>query len=252
MKKNTLAAKIIDVPETKSTNKLLRELLINEKLPEFSLVKTGFQTAGRGQLGNSWESAKGKNLTFSLVVYPEFLPANRQFLISEITSLSIKQMLDEYTENITVKWPNDIYFKDSKICGMLIEIDLLGDKLCRSIIGIGLNINQEQFISNAPNPISLYQITGMKYSLDKILNRFIELFSNDYLSIKDGKHDAIETAYMNSLYRKDGFHTFKDKNGVFKASIFGIEPTGHLLLKLSSKEVRKYAFKEVSFIQKED
>jgi len=252
MKKNTLAAKIIDVPETASTNKLLRELLVNEKLPEFSLIKTGFQTAGRGQLGNSWESAKGENLTFSLVIYPEFLPANRQFLISEVTALSIKQMLDEFTENITVKWPNDIYFEDNKICGMLIENDLLGDKLCRSIIGIGLNINQKRFISNAPNPISLHQITGNTYSLDKLLDRFIELFRNDYQSIKDGKHDTVETAYMNSLYRKDGFHTFKDKEGEFKASIFGIEPTGHLILKLSSKEIRRYAFKEVSFVQEED
>ena len=100
---------------------------------------------------------------FSILLYPDFLPANRQFLISQIASLSVKETLEKYTDSVTVKWPNDIYWKDRKICGMLIENDLSGQHLYCSVVGIGLNINQEIFRSDAPNPISLTQITGKTY-----------------------------------------------------------------------------------------
>lgn len=110
--------------ETTSTNNYLRGLVGKEPLPEGSIVVTEYQTAGRGQVGNTWESEPGKNLMFSIILYPDFLPANRQFLISQIAALSVKETLDAYVDGITVKWPNDIYWHDQKICGMLIENDL--------------------------------------------------------------------------------------------------------------------------------
>lgn len=104
--------KIIRLAETDSTNNYLREQSAKARLPEGSLVIADFQTAGKGQVGNSWESEAGKNLMFSILLYPDFLPANRQFLISQIASLSVKETLEKYTDSVTVKWPNDIYWKD--------------------------------------------------------------------------------------------------------------------------------------------
>ena len=219
-----------------------------EQLPEGSVVVTDFQTAGRGQVGNSWESEGGRNLMFSVILYPDFLPANRQFLISQIAALSVKETLDQYTDDITVKWPNDIYWKDRKICGMLIENDLTGQSLFCSVIGIGININQQEFRSNAPNPVSLTQITGREYDLDEILNSFLERLYNRYLGLIREQEDEIRNDYMAALYRGKGFHAYRDEQGTFQARIRGIEPTGHLILELNDGEVRRYAFKEVSTV----
>lgn len=240
--------RFIRLKETTSTNNYLRGLVGKEQLPEGSVVVTDFQTAGRGQVGNSWESEGGRNLMFSVILYPDFLPANRQFLISQIAALSVKETLDQYTDDITVKWPNDIYWKDRKICGMLIENDLTGQSLFCSVIGIGININQQEFRSNAPNPVSLTQITGREYDLDEILNSFLERLYNRYLGLIREEEDEIRSAYMATLYRGDGYYPYKDEQGVFNARIHTIEPTGHLVLQLPGGELRRYAFKEVSVV----
>lgn len=239
---------VIEVDETASTNSYARGLLKERELPEGSLVITRFQTAGRGQAGNSWESEKDRNLTFSVVLYPEIIEAREQFLISQVCALSVKQTLDEFTDNITVKWPNDIYWKDRKICGMLIENDLAGHTIFCSVCGIGININQEKFISDAPNPVSLRQITGEEYDLAEMLSLFRRNFYNRYLLLLQGEKDEIRRQYRMSLYRGKGFYPYKDENGTFEAEIEDIEPMGHLLLRLRDGDVRRYAFKEVSVI----
>jgi BirA family transcriptional regulator, biotin operon repressor / biotin---[acetyl-CoA-carboxylase] ligase len=160
--------------ETTSTNSYLAELCDTQTCPELTSVYTAYQSAGRGQRGNSWESEAGANLLFSFVVYPEFLEARRQFLLSQITALALQEILSLYTEDIRIKWPNDIYWKDKKLCGTLIENDLTGTHIGRSISGTGVNLNQEQFISDAPNPVSLFQITGKRYDRRVILEQFME------------------------------------------------------------------------------
>lgn len=237
---------VIWLAETVSTNSYIRSLLKKQTLPEGSLVVTDFQTAGRGQAGNSWESEAGRNLTFSIVIYPETIAANEQFLISQITALSVKEALSEYTDNIRVKWPNDVYWNDRKICGMLIENDLAGYSIYCSVCGIGININQKEFISDAPNPVSLTQITGQEYDLKEVLTRFRHHFYQLYLELLQDKKESIRQQYRNALYRGEGFHTYKDDNGTFEAEIKDIEPTGHLILRLMDGETRRYAFKEVS------
>lgn len=249
MDNKNVAPRVIRVDETRSTNNYLRELLAKEVLPEGSLVIADFQTAGKGQVGNSWESEAGKNLMFSLLLYPDFLPANRQFLISQIASLSVKETLDAYVDGVTVKWPNDIYWKDRKICGMLIENDLSGRDLYCSVIGIGININQEVFRSNAPNPVSLLQITGKAYDREEVLSRFLDIFFRYYCLLLEEKEEEIRAAYMAALYRADGYHPYADKQGRFEACIYAIEPTGHLILQLPDGECRRYAFKEVSTLR---
>ncbi|WP_348724058.1 biotin--[acetyl-CoA-carboxylase] ligase [Parabacteroides goldsteinii] len=240
--------RIIRLEETTSTNNYLRGLVGKESLPEGSIVVTEYQTAGRGQVGNTWESEPGKNLMFSIILYPDFLPANRQFLISQIAALSVKETLDAYVDGITVKWPNDIYWRDKKICGMLIENDLTGHSLYCSVIGIGININQREFLSDALNPVSLVQITGREYDQEEILNSFLKRLYDRYLGLLQEKEEEIRSAYMAALYRGNGFHPYRDEQGVFQACILGIEPTGHLILKTDNGEVRRYAFKEVSVV----
>ncbi len=242
--------RILRVAETASTNSLLRELVIKESLAEGSVVVADFQTAGRGQIGNTWESEAGKNLMFSLVLYPTCIPANRQFLISQIAALSVKEALDLYADHITVKWPNDIYWKDKKICGMLIENDLTGTHISRSIAGIGININQEAFTSPAPNPVSLKQITGQSYSPEQILASIMRRIK-DYYALLQTENESVNSLiadrYTGSLFRKDGFHRYTDANGKFLARLLRVEPDGRLILEDQIGTERTYLFKEVQY-----
>lgn len=240
--------RIIRLQETISTNNYLREYLRKERLPEGSVVTAEYQSGGRGQTGNSWESEPGKNLLFSVVLYPDFMPANRQFLISQIASLAVKETLEHYTGHITIKWPNDIYQENKKICGMLIENDLTGSSIYCSVIGIGINLNQKVFISDAPNPVSLYQITGKESDKEEVLDCFLRIFYDYYLSLLQEKTIWIRERYMKALYRIDGYHLYKDEKGMFNARILDVEPTGHLILQLEDGESRRYAFKEVSYL----
>lgn len=247
-RKKEEAPRIRRVRETVSTNSLLREWMGEEKVPEGSVVVADFQTAGRGQIGNVWESEAGKNLTFSVALYPTCVAANRQFVISQIAALGVKETLDAYTGGVTVKWPNDIYWGDRKICGMLIENDLAGHDLRSSIIGIGINLNQEVFRGDAPNPISLIQIIQREVDREEVLDRFLSIFYGYYLSLSRGEGEGIGIRYQAALYRGDGYHRYRDGEGEFEARIHGIASTGHLLLALRDGRVRRYAFKEVSYV----
>jgi BirA family biotin operon repressor/biotin-[acetyl-CoA-carboxylase] ligase len=238
---------IIRLSETESTNKYLSDYLQEKRLPEGSAVIAEYQTAGRGQAG-SWESAEGENLTFSIVFYPEFLSAEAMFYMSMITALAVKDTLDEYTDDITVKWPNDIYWKDRKICGILIENSLLGYNINSSIIGIGLNVNQAIFISNAPNPVSLFMITKHLHDREVILHSIIKNLHHYYNEIKENKASEIHDKYKSALYRNSGFFTYRDASGSFDARIADIDPSGRIHLQLNDKSVRIYSFKEVEFI----
>lgn len=175
---------LIHISETNSTNSYLHTFCAKEKVEEFTTVVANFQTSGRGQRGNSWESEPYKNLLFSFVLFPEFLEARRQFLISQVVSLAIKEELDTYTTDISIKWPNDIYWKEKKICGILIENDLMGRNISQSIAGIGININQETFHSSAPNPVSLYQITGNQYDIFEVLRNIMLRIQSYYCQLQ--------------------------------------------------------------------
>lgn len=240
---------IIHIKETESTNSYLKELLSVEKLAEGTIVSTEHQIAGRGQRGNSWESEQGKNLTFSMVLYPLAIAVNEQFILSQVVSLGIKKALDKYTEGITIKWPNDIYWNEKKICGILIENALAENGFLHIIVGIGLNINQERFESDAPNPISLAQITGQEYNLNEILEEIREWIFAFYKEAELlGNYKTIQHFYHKSLFRKEGFHAYSDQRENFKAKIKEILPTGHLVLETSEGEIKTFAFKEVKYV----
>ena len=239
----------IDLPETESTNQFARGLL-----PESGaiLVSTDHQTAGRGQRGNSWEAEGGKNLLFSLIINPEGIPATEQFVICELISVAICEVLERYTPAIRIKWPNDIYHRDRKLCGILIEHDLEGAHLSRTIIGVGLNANQKNFVSDAPNPVSLYQILGheveRKPLLEKIVEHFMELYHQYTSPIPTLHRTALHERYTNLLYRRGKEAMYRDANGPFIATLYDVEHDGHLILVDQLGKRHHYLFKEVSYI----
>ena len=229
--------KIIHIDETDSTNRWLREQGGEDDV----VVWADYQTAGRGQGKNTWESERGKNLLFSMLLHPRNIPANRQFAISMQVSLAICEALGERIGDLSIKWPNDIYWRNAKICGILIENRLKGNHICDSIVGVGLNVNQRRFHSDAPNPVSLWQICEQTTDREQLLN--------DILKALDRYWDKdVKAQYLSMLYRHKGFHPYADKDGAFMAEIMDVEDDGHLLLRDEEGKERRYAFKEVSFI----
>ena len=238
---------IIKLEETTSTNTYLDNLDVEREQPEGCVVTTYSQIAGRGQRGNSWEAEPGKNLTFSYLLRPNRIAPQEQFVISQAVSMAVVDVLSRYADGFSVKWPNDIYYRNSKIAGILIEHNLSGMSIARTIVGIGLNINQMQFLSDAPNPISLCQITGVEYDLDKFLYEVLEATTIRYAQC-DTDRARLQQDYAHALYRKEGYHAYRDAEGEFRATIKGVQPDGFLLLLDSEGRERRYAFKEVTFV----
>jgi len=239
---------IIRVETVSSTNSYLKESARNRVLEEGTVVVARNQTAGKGQRGNSWESEAGKNITCSILLYPSFLPVQRFFLLSEAVSLGVKEMLDVYTSGITVKWPNDIYYQEKKIAGILIENELTGNVYTSSVVGTGLNVNQERFLSHAPNPVSLKQITGEDFDTKTLLEKLVENILYCYEQLKSGDIETIIQKYHDALYRRAGFHRFEDEAGKFNARIDRVSDDGLLHLITDMNEERSYAFKNVRFV----
>lgn len=238
----------IHLEEIDSTSNYLKKILSEKEVSEGTIVVADFQTGGRGQRGNSWESEKGQNLTFSILLKPDFVSANKQFIISQIIALAIKDVLDRYADGISIKWPNDIYWNNSKICGILIENSLIGTHIQQSIAGIGININQTEFRSDAPNPISLSMVTGNSYNLHEILDKITNSILFYYQLAKDGNTSEIISLYKNALFRKNGYHLYNDGIEDFEAKIEDIESSGLLVLEKPDGKIRKFAFKEVQFV----
>ena len=248
--------KNIDLPverikETPSTNSYLAQLCKEGRAKEFHTVITDNQTAGRGQRGNSWESSPGKNLTFSTVLFPTALEAKKQFYLSMIVAFAVVDALSYYTDGFSIKWPNDIYWKDKKIAGILIENELEGKFITQSIVGIGLNVNQEVFRSSAPNPVSLIQILGVTINRQELLDRILRGIMASYIFLEKDYKAAVHNLrqlYIRRLYRREGFYPYRDKEGTFLAEFQDVEPSGHLVLKDEQGNLRRYAFKEVEFV----
>ena len=234
--------KIVHIDETDSTNSWLRKRLAADERSDANLVVWAeYQTAGRGCGTNRWESERGENLTFSMLIHPKELPAMQQFHISMAISLAICEAIGQYIGDVSIKWPNDIYWRNGKIGGILIENTLKGSIIMESIIGIGLNVNQRVFKSDAPNPVSMWQICEHETDREALLKEILEAFER----ILDSK---IREQYLSKLYRRKGYHPYADKEGAFMAEIVTVEDDGHLVLHDDNGKERRYAFKEVQFI----
>jgi len=207
-----------------------------------------YQQAGRGQTGNCWESEAGKNLLFTLCVQPTFLQSKNQFLLSEAVSLAVCTTLNNLICGFTIKWPNDIYYKEKKACGILIEQTLTSTHIVQSFIGIGINVNQVRFNSDAPNPVSLLQITGEEFDREKLLHLFLRQFDYYYNKLELFQYQYIQEAYKEKLFRRDGMYSYHDANGMFMAQIVDVLHDGHLILKDEENCERCYMFKEVECV----
>ena len=227
---------IIHIDETDSTNRWLKE-----NGSERMAVVADYQTAGRGCGTNTWESERGKNLLFSLLIHPAEVPAVKQFRISMAISLAILDTLEQHIGDVSIKWPNDIYWRNGKLGGILIENRLQGGCIKDCIIGVGLNVNQEQFHSDAPNPVSLKRIHGQETEREQLLSDILVRF-DEYLT------QDLKARYLSRFYRRKGFHPYADKEGAFMAEIIDVEDDGHLLLRDDNGHDRRYAFKEVQFV----
>ena len=230
--------RVVHIEETDSTNRWLKENGAGTMV-----VVADYQTAGKGCGTNSWESERGKNLTFSMLIHPDGMPANLQFRITEIISVALCEVLQPYIYNkVEIKWPNDIYVGDKKICGILIENRLQGQAIKDCIIGIGLNVNQTVFRSDAPNPVSLCQLLGHEVDRAQLLKAFLQQFQEVW------QRETTGADYRDRLYRREGWHTFEDAQGRFEARLTGVSEDGHLMLMDKEGLERIYAFKEVQFI----
>ena len=246
------------IKATNSTNSLMKEMLAKGEWPEGEeYLYAGFQTAGRGQTGNGWESEDGKNLLCSILLPPR---ANL-FELNVITSVAVHRMINcqfsILNSQLTIKWPNDIYWGDKKLAGILIENAIIGNEVKYSIAGIGLNVNQTEWKSDAPNPVSLKQITGKEYDIDALMTTLM----NKIHEVQTMHQEDIWEYYRRHLYRREGEWLFaerevnltpsriltKQPKEAFKASIADITKQGELVLRTAQGE-KKYHFKEILFV----
>ncbi|MBF1066767.1 MAG: biotin--[acetyl-CoA-carboxylase] ligase [Prevotellaceae bacterium] len=242
-------------PDENASNKKI--VLNNKRAEEIQLVTTDYQTHGHGQVNTVWESARGENLLFSFLFRPEHITAGVQFFLSEIACLAVAHTLDAYTEGISVKWPNDVYHHDRKICGMLLRHTLSGAQIAATLVGIGLNLNQKQFVGDAPNPVSLRQIIGRPVDREEVLNRFAHHFDRLLRAVTPPDPDErlaqrqrLHREYLRRLYHRDGAHDYVDtaSGETFSAHIVDVAPTGQLTLRTTDGRLRHYHFKEVRFV----
>lgn len=232
-----------------STQNAVQRLL--DRLDNLSVIAAIEQTAGRGQRGNRWAAAPGRNLTFSVLVRPgndgiPAVPARRQFLISQVASLAVCDLLREEGIHPAVKWPNDVYVGDRKICGMLVENALAGDRIRSSIIGIGINVNQTEFAPELMNPTSMKKATGRSFDPEMLLERFCALFMARW----EQDPQRLQEDWLAAMYRKDERHSYTDcqTGAVFEGTIKGISPSGLLTLEMPDGSIRDFGFKEISYI----
>lgn len=249
----TKRADIIWLGEVDSTNSEARRHISD--IDNLSVVSALSQSQGRGQMGNTWSSAPGENLTFSIVMKPEGLNAIRardQFVLSEAAALTIVEFLSGHDIQAEIKWPNDIYVGNRKICGMLIENSLRGDTISHSIIGIGLNVNQRNFDINLPNPTSMAILSGIGTDIRKALEEITDTFRSiceTMLASSEGR-TRLRSLYLSRLWRLDEEHSYVETatGKAFTGTIKEVSPTGRLLIETADGSLKEFAFKEISYI----
>lgn len=237
------------MPTCQSTNDEAAALLRqNSHTPEGTCLITDTQTAGRGQRGNTWEAASGQNLTFSLIIKPVFLAATAQFQLNVAITLAIAELLGNvYAINdVYIKWPNDIYVKEQKICGILIENLLQGAQIGQSIVGIGLNINQITF--DNPRATSLALLKSKTTPLPEVFGHLCHLLEKYYLQLRAGNYNSLKAKYLQQLYKRGELSAFADATGQpFEGEIIGINEAGQLAVQ-TNNTLRYFSFKEIVYL----
>ena len=236
---------IYHLDTTTSTNDDARDA----KYRHGDIVWAEHQTAGRGQRGHKWLSPEGENLTFTMVVEPRFLPVGEQFLLCEAMSVALTDTFARYGIDTRIKWTNDIYAGDRKLEGVLIEHNYSGQTLSRSLLGIGINVNQTEFDPTLPNPVSMAQLTGRHYDRREVLETFERHMLERYDQLEHGDREALQLDYRNRMYALGEMRPFRYPDGsLTRGAIQGVRPSGELILRHEDGTLRSYLFKEIEFV----
>ena len=243
---------IIELENVGSTNDYAEKLIRIQKVPEGTIILAHEQTAGKGQGKNRWESEAGKNLTFTIILFPHFLRPERQFQLNKVITLGILDFLVEFPmeETCSIKWPNDLYAGNHKIGGVLISNFIQGNSLEACIAGIGINVNQEVFGPDLLNPVSIRQLTGKEYPLRNVLESLGVFIGKRYQQLESGILKFLEIDYRNHLFGIDRWMDYLVNGKPVNGRIHGVDETGRLLLETKKDQVKILRHEEVEFILK--
>lgn len=247
MKDLYLKNSIISLEVVDSTNNYAARLIKDEEPDEGTVILADFQKSGRGQRNQVWDSEKAKNLTFSIILYPDFLKAENHFYISMAISIGIVRYLQSLTDNVKVKWPNDIYIENKKIAGILIENSLIGSYIKNSIIGIGLNVNQINFPDFKPAPTSMAIELKKEFKREKVLNELLQYINSWIAKLYDNKLPTIKKTFESLMLYRNEPVVFTQKNLVFTGIIMGVNDFGQLIVKKEGDVIQLFNFKEIEF-----
>jgi len=239
---------IVRLDEVDSTNNYANRQIRESSVPEGTVFLAYDQTAGRGQQKNTWESAPGENLVFSIVLVPEFLEIRDQFMLSKVVILGIYSALNKRVVDLKIKWPNDIYAGNKKLGGILIENSIMNGLLKNSVVGIGINVNQEVFHSDAPNPVSLKMLTKEHFNCDFVLNEILSGIDRYYKLLQKGEFGSINRKFESVLFRINEIHSYRTDNEVFRGAILGVNEIGQLVIRKIDGQLFEFHFKEVEFL----
>ena len=240
---------VIFLPETHSTNTYAMDLLSKTNPPEGTCIITDFQTVGRGQIGRTWQSEREKNLLVSYIFYPKQLIAIDQFYLNMVASLALVGTITKLGIPVKIKWPNDIYYNDYKITGILIQNVLYGSIIKSTVVGIGLNVNQTEFSSLIPNPISIANITKTSYDLQEVFNLRSSQLGYYYQLLQAKKYNQLSNLYHEYLYRINQKSRFSELDGeIFYGSIQGVTSDGRLTIEKENGVNQSYMLKDVIHI----
>lgn len=241
--------KIHSFKSLSSTNDYAQEMLAKGKPTEGTIIISAAQTHGKGTGLNTWESEPGKNLLASIILYPDFLPADKQFLLNKCISLAVLKCIKHFLpdENISIKWPNDLYVGTKKIGGILIQNTISGHYFQNCIVGIGLNINQENFSESLPNPCSIKQLTGMEVTLKKVLETLDIFIHEEYSNLAKGYIDEMNAKYLQNLLNYQKVAKYKAGDELFEGVICGVSEFGKLHVTVGDK-TSAFDFKEIVFL----
>jgi BirA family transcriptional regulator, biotin operon repressor / biotin---[acetyl-CoA-carboxylase] ligase len=245
--------RVIRLDQVDSTNSFTLGILKGMQVEEGLVVTSARQTRGRGQRGNSWESEPGKNITCSIVLKPSFLDPHMQFELTRVASLALSDMLRDIIphRNVNIKWPNDIYVDGKKIAGILIENAIVSSRISYSVIGIGMNVNQETFGVTGNTATSLKLLSGTEYDLNNLLKMLCAAIEVRYLQLRAGKPEKLRREYFERLFLAGEFTRYTDFARVFEARITEVTDEGFLVLELTDGTLRRFAMKEVGWVGNE-
>jgi BirA family transcriptional regulator, biotin operon repressor / biotin---[acetyl-CoA-carboxylase] ligase len=243
-----IGSRFIYTENSGSTNTDAAVIIQNGNAVEGTIIHTGFQSAGRGQKGNIWESEKDKNLLFSIILFPGMVQPADQFIISMVISLGIKDFLMTLIPEVKIKWPNDIFAGNDKIAGILIENSISTDSITSCVAGIGLNVNQDRFSGFIPRAVSLKMLTGRDYDIIWCLNRLATYLDVRYKQLIAAESSDITAGYISSLFRLNEWSRYSTAAGEFTGRIISVSRSGCLIVETRDGVKKEFAFREIEFI----